>query len=702
MINDKYNIDEGTTSSVKRNENWDAQGAFINNDDFIWSIEGDSRSVNNNVAYRELISDNFSKGEWLGGHTTDKDVKSTKVTFSKIMESLAEPDKKYKYLFDNNPCPMFIWDVDTLEIFDCNKESLQKYGYTRDELLCLTIRDLQFADDLHLLEHVTGTEGYGGLIKKQVWRQIDKTGQVMYMEVSGHLIDYHGRMVSFIQLNDLTEKEHALAQLEESQAKLKTATKIARLGYWQLRADGTQRYWSDEVYEIWGVSRESFEVTFDSFLNTIHPDDRDAFAAEQTAFHSWKKTFDLEYRIILPDGSVRWVYEKGNLLEDEAGNPVIFQGMVQDITPQRLLTLSLEESNKRYEYITKASFDAIWDWDLVNETLYWGEGFQHIFGYDLKDLETTKGSWIQHLHKDDQRRVVTGLYNFIAGTETIWQDEYRYRKADGTYAYVADKGFVIRDKDGKGTRMVGAMQDISKRKKDDEALKSFADDLYKRNKELHEFGYIVSHNLRSPVANIMGITMLLELDKEDPETIDKCIADLKYSINRLDDVIRDLSKILSVTDGSAGWTKEDLDVTQVLGNVSADLKDAVKHSDARLQMPATPYILHSNKAYLYSVLFNLIGNAIKYKSQKRPEITVSIDQSEYATTIKVSDNGIGIDLKKHGNDLFKPYKRFSKHLEGKGLGLFLVKSHVEALNGTISVESEPGKGTTFTIVFAVV
>jgi len=676
------------------------KGAFIGNEDFIWSIDDKSGSVYDKGTYQELISGNFSKEKIFGGQTADTDIKSTKVTFNKIMESLAEPDKKYKYLFDNNPCPMFIWDVDTLEIIDCNKESLLKYGYSRDEFLQLTIRDIQFPDDMHLLQFVTGNENYGGLVQKQVWRQINNHGRVMFMEVSGHLINYHGRKVSFIQLNDLTEKENALAQLEESQAKLRTATKIARLGYWQLKADGTERYWSDEVYEIWGVSRETFEVTFDSFLNTIHPDDREAFAAEQAAFHSWKKTFDLEYRIILPDGSVRWVYEKGNLLEDEMGNPVIFQGMVQDITTQRLLTLSLEESNKRYEYITKATFDAIWDWDLVNETLYWGEGFQHIFGYDLKDLETNKSSWIQHLHLDDQRRVVTGLYNFIDGIETIWQDEYRYRKADGTYAYVADKGFVIRDKDGKGTRMVGAMQDISKRKKDDEALKSFADDLYKRNKELHEFGYIVSHNLRSPVANIMGITMLLELDKDDPETIDKCINDLKHSINRLDDVIRDLSKILSITDGSAGWTKENIDVSQVLGNVNADLKEAIKQADASVRIPSASCFLHSNKAYLYSVLFNLIGNAIKYKSQKRPEINISIDQSPQATTIKVSDNGIGIDLKKHGEDLFKPYKRFSKHLEGKGLGLFLVKSHVEALGGTITVESEPGKGTTFTIIFA--
>jgi signal transduction histidine kinase len=102
---------------------------------------------------------------------------------------------------------------------------------------------------------------------------------------------------------------------------------------------------------------------------------------------------------------------------------------------------------------------------------------------------------------------------------------------------------------------------------------------------------------------------------------------------------------------------------------------------------------------LYSALFNLIGNAIKYRSVKKPEILIQIDQSALETKIKISDNGIGIDLVKHGDDLFKPYKRFATEIEGKGLGLFLVKSHVEALHGTITVESNIGVGTSFIITF---
>ena len=192
---------------------------------------------------------------------------------------------------------------------------------------------------------------------------------------------------------------------------------------------------------------------------------------------------------------------------------------------------------------------------------------------------------------------------------------------------------------------------------------------------------------------------MLELDSEDPETVMQCIKDLKSSINRLDDVIRDLSKILSVTDGSAAWSKETVDVMEILNNVITDLQSTIKHSGAIIQMPQQPCILHSHKAYLYSVLFNLVGNAIKYRSEKIPEISITIDQDDAETIIKITDNGIGIDLERYKDDLFKPYKRFASEVEGKGLGLFLVKSHVEALQGTIYLESKLGAGSTFIINF---
>ena len=358
---------------------------------------------------------------------------------------------------------------------------------------------------------------------------------------------------------------------------------------------------------------------------------------------------------------------------------------------------SLKESNRRYQYVTKATSDAIWDWDLESGTLYWGDGFETIFGYNLKENPAGVNSWTDHIHPEDAKTVLDSIYGIIKGDGTNWKQEYRYKKADGTFADVVDRGFVIRNKANKAIRMVGAMHDISERKKALKEMKHVTEDLYKRNRELHEFGYIVSHNLRSPVANIMGIATLLEMETDDPETVAHCVKDLKVSIFRLDDVIKDLSKILSSTDSSVDLLTEPLNLSEIIGNVQTDLAEKIAQTNTRIEVNGGTSPICSHKAYIYSIFFNLISNAIKYRSAKAPLIKIDIVHDAAAVAIKVSDNGIGIDLNRHGHELFKPYKRFHSHLEGKGLGLFLVKSHVEALGGQITVVSEQGEGTTFNI-----
>ncbi|SEO21711.1 PAS domain S-box protein [Mucilaginibacter sp. OK283] len=739
--------------------------------------------------------------------------------------ALTESEQKYKLLFDNNPSPMFIWDFETLQIVDCNEEALIKYGYSREEFLKLNIRQVRPAEDIALINEATKSEASYGSIHKKSWRHLKKNGDLIHVEVTGHVIEFNGRKASLVLVNDITEKLKAENELKNSEEKLRIATKIAGLGYWQVQLDGKNRYWSDEVYTIWGADRDSFAADYSLFYKTIHPDDRERFAREQAFAVNNAREIDFEYRIILPDGSMKWVHEIGKLVAGNSNQPAVFRGTVQDITPRKLLSLSLEEINLRYNYVTKATSDAIWDWDLENDNLYWGEGFEIIFGYNSESIQRNISSWTNHIHPEDIDKLIKGIYAVIDGTETKWKDEYRYLKADGTYAYVVDRGFVIRNAKGKAIRMVGAMHDITKRKtevhhlkliqsiithttdavlitdanmfdglgphivyvneaftrmtgynadevmgktplilqgpKSDVAelrrlgialrksqpceittisykkngeefwanfsinpvmddkgilthyvaiqrdvteqkkaeleLKLFAGDLYERNKELNQFGYIVSHNLRSPVANIMGIANLLELDSDDPDTVARCTHDLKIVVNRLDSVIKDLSQIVSITDGSTALTKEKIDLNALIAQVVTDLEDVIYHTEVEVSIHGGSHIIYSHKAYLYSVFYNLVSNAIKYRSNNSPRVTITIVDDVTGTIVTVEDNGIGIDLIKHRDSIFKPYKRFNLNIEGKGLGLFLVKSHIEALGGYITIDSEEGSGSVFTI-----
>ncbi|MCW3088907.1 MAG: sensor signal transduction histidine kinase, partial [Sediminibacterium sp.] len=133
---------------------------------------------------------------------------------------------------------------------------------------------------------------------------------------------------------------------------------------------------------------------------------------------------------------------------------------------------ALLHSNERFEYATKATSDAIWDWDLVTDILYWGGGFENLFGYKVADLPATSHSWSDLIHPDDYENVLSGILEAINNEHASnWSSEYRYKKADGGYTFIHDKGFIVRNENGTGIRMIGAMQDISARKAGEAHLK---------------------------------------------------------------------------------------------------------------------------------------------------------------------------------------------------------------------------------------
>ncbi|MDP9079641.1 MAG: PAS domain-containing sensor histidine kinase [Bacteroidota bacterium] len=585
-----------------------------------------------------------------------------------------------------------------------NEAASYIWGYPPESLKGESYLKFVYEEDIELTKGILVNVMNGSYYGNFENRYIHKDGTLISMIWSAQWGDDEKEIYCTAREATPISQAGSLSVPEEftiNEIKLRTAVAIARLGYWQINLDGTNRYWSDEVYSIWGVTRETFSIEPDALLSTIHIEDREIFETKQSASFAGIKEIDLEYRILCPDGAIKWIHELGKLVSDEKGNSSLIQGTVQDITGQKSMALLLEESDLRYKYLTQATTDGTWEWDIVKNKLYRGNGYKDITGKLIHTSDFDIDSWRKTLHPQDIGRIKNSLYKVFDSLESNWNEEYRILKTDGSYAFVVDRAFVIRDKNGKAIRMIGAMQDISVRKKAEAELKVFADDLYKRNKELHQFGYVVSHNLRAPVANIMGLTMLLETEIDDADTVEKCVKDLKTSISSLDKVILDLSEILAITDGSANLKLEKLNLIEILDNVRMDLREAINQHGIKIISPLGPCEIYSHKAYLYSVFHNLISNAIKYKAEQKPFIKIRIKSNIKYLIINISDNGVGIDINKHKEDLFKPYKRFNSIIEGKGLGLFLVKSHVEALNGKISINSKLGKGTTFLITLPI-
>ncbi len=217
-----------------------------------------------------------------------------------------------------------------------------------------------------------------------------------------------------------------------------------------------------------------------------------------------------------------------------------------------------------------------------------------------------------------------------------------------------------------------------------------------QNHELQQFSYTVSHNLRGPVASMLGLINIHQLSKSEADRAN-ILTLLEKSAQSLETVIHDLNKIIDIRKDKFNIS-EKVDLEKELAIIVQSLNVFITENEVTISNDFQAGEIISIKAYINSILYNLVSNAIQYRSPDRKLIVkISSHRTLDFIVLAVSDNGLGIDMTRFKGDLFKLYKRFHTHVEGKGLGLYLVKQQVEKLNGHIEVVSHPDEGTHFTV-----
>ena len=217
--------------------------------------------------------------------------------------------------------------------------------------------------------------------------------------------------------------------------------------------------------------------------------------------------------------------------------------------------------------------------------------------------------------------------------------------------------------------------------------------------QVMQFNYIISHNLRSPLANILGLCNILETDA-DKDEMGVVVDGLKKSAENIDNLIKNLSEILSLS-MPLNKKKTWVDMSDLLNHTISIFENQLTESgiEVDISIGENATKVFSICSYIESILYNLLSNAIKYKSPvRKPIISISLFKKEEQFHVIFTDNGIGIDMHRYGKDIFGLYKRFNFETEGKGLGLHMVKVQVQALGGKIDVSSTPGNGSCFSIL----
>lgn len=354
----------------------------------------------------------------------------------------------------------------------------------------------------------------------------------------------------------------------------------------------------------------------------------------------------------------------------------------------------LKLANERFELATKATSDIIWDWDLASNHTFRSANFFQIFGYSKDENLANNDFWESIIHPEDADLVRANLKESLIGTGSYWSQEFRVKKHSGTYAYVLDKGYIIRDEAGKAIRMIGATQDITDRKLTELEIIQTNAKLTSANEELKAFAALASHDLREPLRMISSFMDLL--DRKYASGLDdkakQYIHYAKDGAKRLTMMINDLLDY-----SKAGFDLsqlEKIDLKELIREVVALKSDIFRTSNATISFDNMPQIM-GIKVPLKTLFQNLIGNALKYRSLERhPEIIIRYEESKDFWKFIIEDNGIGIEAGSL-EDIFGIMKRLhsSDKYPGTGMGLATCRKIVTQFEGKIWAESTPGKGS---------
>jgi PAS domain S-box-containing protein len=354
------------------------------------------------------------------------------------------------------------------------------------------------------------------------------------------------------------------------------------------------------------------------------------------------------------------------------------------------------EANERFKLATTATSDVIWDWDIVTDKIYRSELFFKLLGYEDKEQTSTNGFFRTIIHPQDIKEVTEKLDETLESRDLFWEKEFRIRKADNTYTYINDKGYILRDADGKAIRMIGATQDISKRKKTELELIDANQSLANANEELKVFAFLASHDMREPLRMISSFMSLLEkkYSKELDEKAHQYIAFAIDGAKRLTTLINDLLEYSKV--GFDSNSIEKIDTKAILEEVLSLKSDLIRESNAQIIVGELPNIM-GIKTPIQILFQNLIGNSIKYrKADSDLIITISGKVKNDFLEFCIEDTGIGIEPE-YLDHIFGILNRLHprEKYSGTGMGLATCRKIVTQLGGKIWAESIVGKGSKF-------
>lgn len=447
--------------------------------------------------------------------------------------------------------------------------------------------------------------------------------------------------------------------------------------------------------KLYGYKQESFLKNHLFWFELIHPDDRHVINNEDKILQRGEQVNN-HYRIIRKDKTIRWVENKIIPTLDKTGKLVRVDGITRDITQRKHNEEAIKKSEANLRTIFENTDTAyiLFNSDLQIVSF---NAIAQKYSQEQNNMDLVINKGIREYFSDERWPFIQQVLDKVARDEAV-SYELSFTRADGSVHWNDVRWLNVKNSGSQNWGFILANKDITEAKVAALEREKITADLIQHNKDLDQFTYIISHNLRAPVANILGLSGMLSEQDLDGETMQQILERITLSVKNIDVVITDLNHILQARE-LVSEKKETIYFNDLIEVFKTGINSTVAAQGAQFLCSFDEAdSVFTIRTYLYSIFYNLLSNSIKYcRIGVPPVITVRTARLKNKTELRFKDNGKGIDLDKNADQLFGLYKRFDTTVEGKGMGLFMVKTQVEALGGTIKIKSKPGEGTEFII-----
>jgi PAS domain S-box-containing protein len=639
---------------------------------------------------------------------------NTDITSQREAEARAErAEEKLRHALHGARLGSWTWDFDS-DLFDTDERVREIFAFDHEgPIPSAKLFDRVHPDDLPrvlaLVEEARCTQGEYDID----FRIALPSGEIRWAVARGVVarrrpafaLEGAGGGLSMVGVTwDNTERKRAEEAVRYSEERFRSLVEATSAVVWSTTASGEmageQARWS----AFTGQSAE--ELKGWGWLDAIHDDDRERCAGDWRQSVLDRALYETEHRLRRRDGEYRHMLARAVPIHNPDGTVREWVGLHMDITESKRFESALREAEERYRLAARATNDAIWDWNLATDQILWNETVRSLFGYSEDEVAPEVSWWCERIHPEDRARIVEGRRELIESGGSHWFEEYRFREADGFYATVLDRGFVFRDAWGRPLRMIGAMQDISQRKRFENELAAARDAAEEANRAKSQFLANMSHELRTPLSAVIGYSEMLEEEAEDIgartmlEDLKKINANARHLLSLINDVL-DISKIEA---GRMEVSAEDFDVAELVRGAADSIQSLMEKKSNSLTVRCGSDLgrMHSDGVKVRQCLFNLLSNASKFTENGRIELSagrVSRDGRDWLE-FRISDTGIGMSPEQLG----KLFQRFAqadssttRRFGGTGLGLSITRAFCTMLGGDIDVHSAPGEGTTFTL-----